>query len=68
MTQMRPESIERIISGLAATSPDGRVHYTELARALRVSPSYAAQILREHCPGEYDRGYCYAPEEKEEAV
>jgi len=66
---MRPENIERIIRGLLTTSPDGRVHYTELARAIRASPGYAAQLLRQYCPGDYDRGYCYAPaEEKEEEV
>ena len=65
---MRPERIEDIIRAKLASSVDGRVHYTELARALRISPGYADQILRQYCPGDFDRGYCYAPPEKEEEV
>jgi hypothetical protein len=65
---MKPQVVESVIRGLLAASPDRRVHYTELARALRISPSYAAQILRAHCPGEYDRGNCYAPAEKAEVA
>ncbi len=42
------------------------IHYTEIARALNINPSYAAQLLRTYCPGRYSDGVCYG-EEGEEA-
>jgi hypothetical protein len=57
---MKPENYRRIKMVIAAICRDkGEVHYTDLVRALMISPSHAGAVLRALCPGEYESGVCH---------
>jgi hypothetical protein len=60
---MKPDSYRRIKTIIAAMCKDkGEVHYTDLVRALMLSPSHAGAVLRALCPGEYESGTCHCAE------
>jgi hypothetical protein len=50
--------IQAIIESMACEK--GQVHYTDIVRALGVSPASAIAYLRAYCPGEYESGTCTA--------
>ena len=60
---MKPDKYMRVKSVIAAMCRDkGEVHFTDLVRALMLSPSHSAALLRALCPGEYESGTCHCAE------
>jgi hypothetical protein len=71
--QTKSDRYRRAIESMACER--GELRYTEVARALNVTPSYARALLETHCPGTYESGTCTADpdacpkkEEKKEGV
>lgn len=58
---MDRERLLNIIRNMACDHDGDGLHYAELARAARISPTTALLYLRTICPeiGHYDRGRCY---------
>ncbi len=57
---MKPDTYRNVRAVIAALCRDrGKVHYTDLVRALMFSPSHASALLRALCPGEYEGGTCH---------
>ncbi len=67
------ERYKRVIESIVCDH--GVVKYTEIARALNITPSYARALLETYCPGEFESGVCTADpdacpkkEKKEEVI